>query len=365
MKLSLYIDEAGNSGSNYLDKDQPYHIHAGWLIELRKERHAREAVQRILVDSHLSNELHAKQLFRTSKGRRVVHDVLSIMPKYCIPVFVIYEKRFCVTALIVDQLLDPVWNPAASELPLCARDERLEIAQKIHKQLTEDQVTKFMNSAREGNGAELVNLIDELSICDQLSAQYRVLFSRAPKDARHWSQCIDHSAPGGGSHKSGLALNGRAFTGICFLAGELASSRRMKVDFIHDNTKVFEHIYRADFGRLRDGFYLKMAHVYGERAFSDLYVPSLGQFSTADSKSEPLLQAADILATTIRVAAEKVHDEAWWKEPVAERAATIGCSLVFAAPAKLGHLLASEKFAKTFVAASIKTVSTMVDSAPG
>ena len=46
-RISLYLDESGNTGTNFLDDAQPIYALAGWVVP----EELREAAQRVIVES--------------------------------------------------------------------------------------------------------------------------------------------------------------------------------------------------------------------------------------------------------------------------------------------------------------------------
>ena len=72
-KQTFYIDECGNTGSNFLDRAQPFYIYGGWL--LKDELYVN--CQKELTDKFLgkqAKELKAKSFFIMIK---IVESILK------------------------------------------------------------------------------------------------------------------------------------------------------------------------------------------------------------------------------------------------------------------------------------------------
>lgn len=110
-KQTFYIDECGNTGSNFLDRSQPFYIYGGWL--LKDELYVN--CQKELTDNFLgkqAKELKAKKFFYYDKDCRKYFEIFSILiNKYkAVPIFQIVEKKYMLGAKIVETFFDPEYN---------------------------------------------------------------------------------------------------------------------------------------------------------------------------------------------------------------------------------------------------------------
>ena len=101
---TIYIDEAGNTGSNVLNCNQPYfvlsavHFTDAELVQLQKY---------IMYDK----ELHFVEMKKSIKGRNTIKLILqhSLMNEEHIS-FEFIDKQFCIYAQIVDMTIEPVFH---------------------------------------------------------------------------------------------------------------------------------------------------------------------------------------------------------------------------------------------------------------
>ena len=55
MEFELYLDESGNTHNDWFNKDQPYFIYGGWLIEKSKRVCIEEYINRLPIKKDLKN----------------------------------------------------------------------------------------------------------------------------------------------------------------------------------------------------------------------------------------------------------------------------------------------------------------------
>ena len=132
-RISLYLDESGNTGTNFLDDAQPIYALAGWVVP----EELREAAQRVIVESCSSiatPELKGSQLLRHTRGRTLVTELLEeLLQLGCMPVFSVMEKRYAVVGKIIETFLDPPYNPRASNRFTWDTDLKQGIAERLYR----------------------------------------------------------------------------------------------------------------------------------------------------------------------------------------------------------------------------------------
>lgn len=106
--LELYLDEAGNTGTNFLDDKQPYFVYGGWLIEKEKENEICEGIERIFCNSK-AKELKAKKGLKYDKIKELFD--MMMFDFHAIPVFGVADKKYMVGAKIIETFFDHVYNP--------------------------------------------------------------------------------------------------------------------------------------------------------------------------------------------------------------------------------------------------------------
>lgn len=109
MNKNIFIDESGNTGPNYIDKNEKYFVLAGWLdINNIASKSAKMSKLTSLLEQ---KEGKNKILLNSVKGRNIISNVIEFMiNEGCKPFLAIANKRYCVSARIVEVLMDPCYN---------------------------------------------------------------------------------------------------------------------------------------------------------------------------------------------------------------------------------------------------------------
>lgn len=98
----IYVDEAGNTGSNILNKDQKYFV-------LSAVSFTKEELDLIKNKINYSKELHFVKMKKSNEGRQIIKALLQhpLMDKNHIT-YEFVDKDFCTYAQITDMLIEPV-----------------------------------------------------------------------------------------------------------------------------------------------------------------------------------------------------------------------------------------------------------------
>lgn len=101
---TIYIDEAGNTGSDILNEAQPYFVLSA--IHLTNTE-----LSQIQKDITYDRELHFTEMKKSIKGRATIKQILQhpLMNDEHIS-FQFVDKQFCTYAQIVDMLIEPVFH---------------------------------------------------------------------------------------------------------------------------------------------------------------------------------------------------------------------------------------------------------------
>lgn len=108
--MLLYLDESGNTGSNWLDVKQPYFVYGGWLIKNDKKDLA-ENVLLSCFSNYKANELKSQKIW--DRKRLVLIEFINKMidAAEAYPCFMIMDKKYMIAAEIVETFFDCNYNP--------------------------------------------------------------------------------------------------------------------------------------------------------------------------------------------------------------------------------------------------------------
>lgn len=154
MNTKVYFDEAGNSGDNLLDEDQPVHVLASHNFN---EAETKEILAPLLAQK--GDEIHFYKLCRRKRKRGTIIEVLNNELLDCSRVVITAgHKRFALWCNIVDKLVEPFYAYILKE-DMNKGGQKLQFANLLYllqdriedKELIEDFLKSFQNYYREKN----------------------------------------------------------------------------------------------------------------------------------------------------------------------------------------------------------------------
>ena len=170
MLKKIYVDEAGNSGPNYLDEKDPYFILAGWIDindEMKKSDNIKEFT--LLLDG---KEGKNHKLTKSVEGRKKMVAVLEFMKKKkCVPIIAIANKKYCIPMRIVEVLLDPFYNDRMFwefESPKYYLFKK-EYANRLFNNLSEQELQQFAKIYRGKDMSDMERIVKMEQFIDAIS----------------------------------------------------------------------------------------------------------------------------------------------------------------------------------------------------
>ena len=305
-----YCDESGNTGANLLDPDQPLFVMGGWLV-LDGFIEAVEEVIREYISllAPGDNELHGIRLLRSEIGTFAILKLMQDLLQACGPICQIVEKRVLLVGHIFDVFLKPRFNPnvpASFENYFEGKRELLEKVYGLPDEVLAEFVEAYDTLDRSPLLESLRNITTGLSLRLETKLADLMLGSRPYIDA-----IIDHNMTGRVHHDS-ITLNTPNVASFHMFFQSLEHMGRMaeipKITLVHDDSRQFRDAFPWIFQELRDDnrndVFKEGPHSYVYRGFE-----SLQEFRFADSIDEPLLQAADVLVSSMYRYVLNVHKD--------------------------------------------------------
>ena len=106
--MKVFLDESGNTYANWFDMNQPYFVYGGWIIKEEQIDLARNHITK--VDSLKTHgEMKSKELLKNHKKDFYVL-MNQLIDEGAIPFFVIYDKRYILSARLVELVFDITYN---------------------------------------------------------------------------------------------------------------------------------------------------------------------------------------------------------------------------------------------------------------
>lgn len=295
----LYCDESGNSGPNYLDRQQPFYVLAGWVVPDSSSERAWLAVERVRQRiSPQADELKSSSVLRGERQKREGAQLFYEFGQMgAVPLYLIAEKRYCVAGKIVETFLDPAFNPLLRNGITGDRETKQEIANLLYERLPETTLTRFAQAYRNpdaDNLAEALRAIADASkehlspeLADALLGSAGEIVAIAKAEA-------STSQPGSVE----ASLNMPCLVSFLMMAEALGRvGLHQPIRFVHDRQHAYEEGYRKIFELHRGMPRLFTALPGDEVPWGRL--EAVAEFETADSKQRLPIQAADALAGVI------------------------------------------------------------------
>jgi len=297
---TIYCDESGNTGSNYLDPHQPIYVLAGWWVRPDSERKAENTVIAHLGSaSGIEKETKGSRLVRHLKGQRAILTLFRELGALgCVPMFVLAEKRYCVAAKMVETFLDPYYNPLLKQEFTANAETKQDLADILYE-LPEEVLQQFALVYRSLDSKGLRQSL--LTICQSLSLRLHTSLADAMVGSISRIDDIVEAELTSGDGVPGNAwrtLNMPVF--VDFICTIEKIGRQVGVDesiLIHDETTEFQDTYDW---LLKTFMNARKVDIYLPNGkLIPLGLETLKRFQIRDSAESPLIRAADVLAGSL------------------------------------------------------------------
>jgi hypothetical protein len=328
-KTVIYLDESGHSGDNYLDA-QPFFVLAGFIVPLPHRHRLVALVNRVAErfsqsQGNSPSEVKGGNLLSTTMGRSALADFVDSIPSTAaVPVFQIWEKRYCIAAKIVETLLDPMQNPEAGWLPSGANASRQALSELLLTKLPATHLDRFVGAFRNPTIDAYRDFIERLALAldllgeDRLARTFRCQLSRLP-------ELVDDETRDllGLKQNVTRALNYPAFAQMLVQVDTLLEGAKATGDLVNDATRQFEFAFKHAFEVMRG---VKPVVHHGMLEDGSSFRIGIGFIKTMrfdQSDQEPGLRAADYLAAAVRGATLRTQGLAYTDCPNVGRIARL------------------------------------------
>lgn len=278
--MQAYFDESGNTGSNWLDNQQPFFVYGGWIVKEKYHDVAINILEQCFSESK-ADELKSGYIWKRKRPQLVNFLNRMMDEAFAIPCFGLADKRYMIAAKIVETFFDCEYNPYVNSYLTFRSDLKKALADSISENeeivlafaelikggtidLEKMRIIKekigvhFQNISDEAanaifrlNDAELLKMIDEFETVTKMGTE------------KKWMSFVEPV----------LFDRATAIDKICFLEND---SGYIKVDELAHFDDVFEQMNEIINNR---GIFKRLAPI-----------------EICDSKEEPLIQSADLLS---------------------------------------------------------------------
>lgn len=292
-KIKFYCDESGNTGVNYIDKENPFFVLGGWL-DINNKMDDCDFLDNLKKLLESKNEFKAKRLNKSVKGRRKMIEIINFLQENNLyPVLAIVDKRFATAARINSVLLDHEYNDLVD--PRLERDEcdisLYELAEFMDK-LSDRTLDKFASSYRDCDANTMKDCINDIS--KELHALGHESIAQIIKNSIVKIEC---NLKDEAINKKEQAPNIFALNCLLRLINNICNnSKKYEVDFIHDEQLQYGENINSMVSTLAKN---KNDRIRFAHKSEIVFYKSIKSFSFAKSEEVLLVQGADILVGSI------------------------------------------------------------------
>jgi len=312
MNYDIFCDESGNTGTNYLDPNQPLYVLSGWMVERNLSYRAKNRVQDLKEKNFpQAQELKGSKLLKSSKGKSFCSNLIfgEMGDAHCIPFFIIAEKRYAVAAKMVESFLDSEYNERINTAFSWMNAQKKQIAEIIYD-VSDGSIEKYAEAHKRPEFSTikesyllLLNELEENGYKDLVYAVEGVKdnLHEVLDEETHTLQAVEKNA----MH----TLNYPVFVSFIQLIEKFSRTTNFKkVRMFHDEVAQFEKAYPEIFSlysnsKSQEEFIL-------ENGASILFsTDKIKTFQMEDSKRSLMIQAADVLSSTLNYHFTKLYND--------------------------------------------------------
>lgn len=305
-QYTVFVDEAGNSGSNYLDLDQPFYLVGGWIIP-----NSRLASTTIIDEAakalNVNGELKGTNLSGNKKNQREFKVMFEKMEALdCKPFLVFAEKKYCIAAKVIETFLDPFYNNKISNRYTFDNLLKKHLVEKVYN-LPFDTLKKFAQAYRSLEPAAMeqsledlcngLSEVNEYDLADKLSGAFNYIEEITAIEKKTNTEFLSNNAA--------ASLNVPTFYSLITHLEEYACKTNMSLTITHDKTKAYEHGYTELYKLISEATNSRFQLTDGTNIITGFdYLKNI-QFH--DSKQSPWIQSADVLMSSLNRFLKKVY----------------------------------------------------------
>lgn len=303
----IYIDEAGNTGSDIMIKDQPVFVLAGVMLDEQKEHIVLKKMEEMFQLHREQEELEIKgrSWSKTAKKASALQTIIEeIIAQNGAIAIVIVEKRFMAGTMVIDNFFDYVYNDIQDLKWVNNCKAKIQGANYYYDHLTDELASKVWNLFREKQSPETFRLIiDELLLITD-DSEYRALLEGAKSHVEDLVNDL-YKQPSVNMPLKNTPMNimrapnFSAFNQLINMLVPLCrasnSTAKLIIDEQHQFTEAYQHLYDI-FCNIKNPF-IQLGTNPEDIIYSWNGVVS--ELSIGNSQIEKGLQLADIIASSV------------------------------------------------------------------
>lgn len=306
--MKTYIDEAGNTGNDLSEKNQLFFILSAISIDKKKLDTITDVLHREFEENKEKEEteIKAKSWSKAPKKRNALQKIIEkLCEEFCDIVICVLEKRYMIAAKIVDYFFDGAHNNTNNFDWVNNKSLKIETANYYYDKIPEERIDFLWEAIRNINKEELNKVLNYIiKITDK--PQYLSILKNVRIDDVYEADKSLNEMHGQLDISQGIS-NSPNYTSF-FTLGNIISQNCLKYNFntelIFDSelqcNRAFEYLFKIFSKSKKDIRINEETIIYS-------WKDRITKFEAKNGKSEPLLQLADILSSSVNQLMLKIH----------------------------------------------------------
>ncbi len=296
MHYKTYVDESGNTGDKLTDKIQKFFMLGAVSVPETRIQECSTVLTACFnaVKEKEEEEIKATKWVKSPKKSEAMKAILECLinagSEFSL---VLIEKRYMISAIIVDNFMDGAYNDTEDYTWVNNSTEKKLAAQYFYTVLSDEDIERVFQAFRSPNFDELKLALDIVVA----ATDYEVYKTMLCGTYNHLQELYDEDTVTIDDMGSGVGRSPN-YTGFVALGGIIAKTMRAQsstTDILFDHCNQFDDAYVNLFGIFKKASIpMVVEKMIGLTSWKEL----ITDFNVDNSKADPLIQSADILATS-------------------------------------------------------------------
>jgi len=313
LKYNFYIDEAGHTGDDLINKDQLFFTMGAIGIPIKDAVAIETMIQTLKAKYRIDFELKGKKLIGT-KFEPIIPEIFNeLFTINFLPVFTVLEKRYMAAAKIIENLFDPAYNDNTDNSWTFPIPQKAVAANYFYNTLSPSTIDLTSIAMQKGKLADIEQAY-ELICLETRNPTYSNILKGAAAHLAELSDTLIAIAQDNSFQTRGPVLNSPNYT-IYYedinKIEHLLRQRKVKGDLVFDSSREFNEPFKILFEQVKNIKKRTKMRFPDQTLWDGL--TNLVSFEHKDSKDSVFIQLADILATAVNSFFRKLerHDSLW------------------------------------------------------
>jgi len=304
--ITIFLDESGASGINYIDTVQPFFIQAGVVVQTNKVKQLEKAYLDWENKHKKNNQKEIKSdIFNNNNGFEVFSELYQEIKNFIIsPTYAFVDKKYAIAFTIIESLLDFDYNSEVTEDLYYDGDKKVEWANQIYENIDEESLALFNTSRGKVPSKDSFNIAIQ-NLCKTLAnngfVELSKLLSAGDRDYGYSFYSNDED-------RKKASVNVLVFkTHYNQIRQEFFKKKVPKATIIHDEQIHYSKNYHDSVSAIESMRFhaFKVSHkesmIFGN--FMDI------KLKFSDPVESPVLKLADLICGYLRYSLERILKE--------------------------------------------------------